>query len=1007
MRFHFADCVLDSELFELSRGGERVAVQPKVLELLLHLVENRDRVVKKRELLDTLWQGVSVSESSLTRAVSLARAAVGERDGDARLISTVRGRGYRLLVPVRTEEAAAQESPLPATHFVCREPELAIAREAFEAASAGRGQVLVLVGEPGIGKSRLAAEIADLAAARGAQVLWGRCHERDDRPGYWPWQQLLRAGLELWGADAFASALGPAAPDVAAILPELRERLPELPAPAGADPAQARFRLFDGVTRLLRARAIETPLALVLDDLHGADEPSLALLGFLSHELTGARILAVGTYRDHEAAGSRALQQTLVELARTQRPRNRLVLRGLGPECVERLMRAELGAEPDAALLDECLRRSEGNPLFLLELVHWLESRGPSDELPEGIRQVIGRRLAQLGEPCLRALEAAAVAGREFALGVAAHAAGVTEDEMLARLARAERGRVVTRVRGRPGLFRFAHVLFEEVLCDGLDTERRALLHRRVGESLEELYLPQPIARTDFTAPIPGPLLAALARHFSEAAPGGDARHALDYCARAGDCAMSVHAYLEAAQHFARALTHLPLVRDTEPELERRLWLGLADAEFCAGRNAEAGRAIERAVARARVLGDAALLGEAAIRVSQFKIGGDLLALVPARVSLLEEARAAQGESDSPLSARILVRLVEEMFWSDDPERADQLVTRATEIARRCGDKRALCEVLTAHRLYRLDPRTRAERGRVGEELITLAREMGSVGRELLARVDFRLCDLVEGADADGFDREIEQVARLAEEARLPAFRWMASRARTARALWQGKLREAESLLAATLALGDTAVPDVARLSHSTARLALRRMQGRFAELGPELTGGAKLSRTRGHRQAALALLYTQLGRAELARRALDEVWDKSFSTLRRDSNFAYNLALLTEACVALGERERCEALYELLEPFAGSHLAIQSIVTAGCASRFLGLIDAHFGRLAAAESHLLAAVAVEQRMRAAPHEVWARRDLAGVLERRGQRAAARAQRKDADALAGELGLAE
>src|SRR3990172_6984280 len=226
MRFRFSDCVLDAERFELSRGGRPVAVQPKVLELLLFLVRNHERAVTKQELLDAVWPDVATSESSLTRAVSFARRAGGEREKDARVIRTVRGRGYRIGVPVGVEAPEAAAAPSRDTGFVCRERELAAAIAALEEALAGRGQLLLLAGEPGIGKTRLALELAERARGRGAQPLWGRCQEGEDGRAYWPWEQALRAGIATWDADAVHRALGDAAAELAELLPELRERLP-------------------------------------------------------------------------------------------------------------------------------------------------------------------------------------------------------------------------------------------------------------------------------------------------------------------------------------------------------------------------------------------------------------------------------------------------------------------------------------------------------------------------------------------------------------------------------------------------------------------------------------------------------------------------------------------------------------------------------------------------------------------------------------------------------------
>jgi DNA-binding winged helix-turn-helix (wHTH) protein len=336
MRFRFADCVLDADRFELSKGGRPVPVQPKVLGLLLFLLRQGERTVTKEELLAAVWPDVVTTESSLTRAVSFARAALGERERDARIIQTVRGRGYRIGVPVTAEAGAptARRDVFVAARpddFVGREAELTEAATALDSAARGRGQLLLLAGEPGIGKTRLAQEVHALARARGMRARWGRCQEGERERTYWPWEQILRAELAEWDADAAHAAIGEAAAvEIAELVPELRQRLPELPRP-GDDAERARARLFDGVAALLGRSAAGAPLVLVLDDLHCADEPSLRLLGFLARELASLPVLVVATYRDADAHASPALVRAFAELARAHPERRTLVLRGLDP----------------------------------------------------------------------------------------------------------------------------------------------------------------------------------------------------------------------------------------------------------------------------------------------------------------------------------------------------------------------------------------------------------------------------------------------------------------------------------------------------------------------------------------------------------------------------------------------------------------------------------------------------------------------------------------------------
>jgi predicted ATPase len=585
MRFRFADCVLDADRFELSRGGEPVPVQPKVLDLLLFLLRQGDRTVTKRELLDGVWPGVATGESSLTRAVSFARAALGESERDAHVIRTVRGRGYRIGVPVAQEHAA----PAPrGSSFVGREAELAHAEAALAAAAGGRGQLLLVTGEAGIGKTRLAEEIEALARAQGVRVRWARCHEGERERAYWPWEQMLRADLAGWDADEAHAVVGEAgAAELAELVPELRQRLPELPRP-GKDAERARTRLFDATLALLGASAARAPLLLVLDDLHCADEPSLRLLSFAARALAGLRVLVVATYSDEGASASPALVRTLAELARGQPERRTLVLPGLDAPSAERWIRRALGEGAPERLVRACSARSEGNPLFLRELVHWLEANGSREipaeaPVPEGVRHVLRQRTAGLTAACRTTLEAAAVLGREFPAAVLASLCALEPPALLEQLEAAEAAGFVEAAPAQPGSFRFTHGLIAETLYGGLSAVQRARLHARAGEALEARYRPRPLAPTREPLPIRGAYLAELAHHFTAALPSGDAARALDYCERAGEHALGLLAYEEAERHFERALRVLEAASPADAERRARLATARAQAAARAG----------------------------------------------------------------------------------------------------------------------------------------------------------------------------------------------------------------------------------------------------------------------------------------------------------------------------------------------------------------------------------------------------------------------------------------
>ena len=446
--------------------------------------------------------------------------------------------------------------------FVGREAELAELHLGVDEAIAGRGSLFLLVGEPGIGKTRLAEELVRRARSRGACVLVGRCWEAGGAPAFWPWVQSLRSYVEQSEPDALRAQLAAGAADVAQIMPELRELFPDLPEPS-LEAEGARFRLFDATARFLKSAAAARPLVLVLDDLHAADEPSLLLLRFIAGEVGGSRMLIVGTYRNVDPTVRDPLASTLAELAREQVTR-RIALGGLTEADVARFVELDAGAIPVPGLIAALHAETEGNPLFLGEVVRLLAAEGRLAEvdartlwtlgIPQGVREVIGRRLGRLSAECIRVLTLASVLGRDFGLDALSTLSKLSGDELLDVLDEAVAARVVSAVPEAHGRLRFAHALIRETLYDGLTTPRRVQLHRRAGEALEAFY-----------GANPEPHLAELAYHFFEAAPGGDVAKALGYAQRAGESAVKVLAYEEAARLFELALQALDLTQPVDP----------------------------------------------------------------------------------------------------------------------------------------------------------------------------------------------------------------------------------------------------------------------------------------------------------------------------------------------------------------------------------------------------------------------------------------------------------
>ena len=438
--------------------------------------------------------------------------------------------------------------------FVGRLEELERLRNSLECALTGNGRLVMLSGEPGIGKTRIAVELAAHAESRGVRVLWGRCYEREGAPPYWPWVQAIRAYIDTCDPEVLRSALrGQTA--AAELVPQIAELLPDLePAVAPVDANEARFRLLDSLATFLKRASQTHPLMVVLDDLHAGDAGSLLLLEFVARELADSHLLVIGTYRDEELPQGHPLPETLAELRR-DRLVERLPLRGLTEADVARFIKESIGLVPPRDLVRAVYRQADGNPLFMTEVVRLLLEEGGltpermrshegwSVRIPEGIRQVIGRRLKRLSEHCRGVLTIGSVIGREFGFHLLHELTDeISEERVLELLDEAVAARIIDELPGAVGRYQFTHTLIQETLADELSRTGRARLHARVAQAFEELYGFEAEAHA-----------AELAHHFGEAEVLLGPEKLIRYSLLAGEAALATHAYEQALTHFERA----------------------------------------------------------------------------------------------------------------------------------------------------------------------------------------------------------------------------------------------------------------------------------------------------------------------------------------------------------------------------------------------------------------------------------------------------------------------
>ncbi|HWN58421.1 MAG TPA: AAA family ATPase, partial [Methylomirabilota bacterium] len=447
--------------------------------------------------------------------------------------------------------SGSEQNTLARNTFVGRERELAELVAACEAGADSDTHLFLIHGEPGIGKTRLADELASRAKATGLQVLWGRCWEGGGAPAYWPWIQVIRTFLGALDPERRKLVLeSEIAADtihsVAQIVPDLRHAQSHLRPSAvdNLDPNEARFRLFDAVTSFLKAGARSRPMLIVLDDLHDADEASLAMLRFMARELRGVPILLVATYRDAEVRRSPGLSKQIGELSREARA---IPLSSLSHSEVTKFVQSMLGQTPNDMLVAKLCATTNGNPLFVDGIIRSLMAEGAIDsagaldrpfKIPGGVREAIRSRLDTLSPASNSILTVAAAIGNEFEFNLCQSASEVCAEVANCLFDEASRAGIVTAL--GQGRYRFCHALIRAAVYDELDTNGRIRIHGKIAERMEEIY------RADID-----PHLAELAHHFRQA---GVTEKAIDYSVRAGKAATSVLAYADAMVHFQGAL---------------------------------------------------------------------------------------------------------------------------------------------------------------------------------------------------------------------------------------------------------------------------------------------------------------------------------------------------------------------------------------------------------------------------------------------------------------------
>jgi hypothetical protein len=905
------------------------------------------------------------------------------------------------------EGGAAVPEPIAtgsAEGFVGRSRELAVLRAAFRQAVTGDARLVLVAGEPGIGKTELARAFAREARRDGAVVLWGSGWEDGGAPPYWPWVQVLRGYGRQAGAEALAEAAGPQAAGLAQLLPELGGA----DAPAGSGP-WARFALFEAVCAVLDRASASAPLAVILDDLHAAGRPSVLLLRFAAAAGL-SKVLLLVTYRPAEAGLDPDIRDLIAALESAGTP---LVLEGLSGDEI-RLMLPGASADVVSAVQ----HRSEGNPLFVSQVARMLGHAAVSVgdvPVPAGIRQSVRHQVARLG-PATTSAMTGTVTAPEILATAAALGPGV-DPALVAAVLDAPAGAVAELLdraadagllrasQDTAGVYAFRHALIRETLYTELAPQARAEAHRRIAAVLEGGRRP---ARAGH---------AELAHHFLRAAPTGAeaAASAVEYSRLAGAEAMSALAYEEAAGHFRRALDAQTRAAEATPARRGELLVGLAEALTKSGPDPAATAVLDEAVRLARDTSQPRLLAASALLNAQYL---DFNAPADAAAALLREAAETLDPADHVLRARTLARLA--IAVAPEPAAARDAAEQAVRIAREAtahgpGDRAAASALAAAlaarqHVLWGTQDPRRALAG--ASEVVAASHRARDPDTELDGRV-LRLTHLLELGDGPAAHRVLPELDRLAEVMRQPAARLVAWSRRSTLAALAGDFPHAVQLARQAWQTGQAAgIPDAGPVHWGQlfavwlhAELPADDEHWMKHELR-ELVARSHLSVAHA---AALVQIEAADGAVEQARGRLDELVRTGMSGLRPDMMYVWTLAQLARCCSILRAARHAPRLYQALRPYGGqAAVAAGAVMCAGSTDFYLAGLAALAGDTRAAQRHYRAAISCHRRLGARPMLAHTLHEYALLLRRQsapGDLPAASAALAEARAIAAECGM--
>ncbi len=835
----------------------------------------------------------------------------------------------------------------------------------------GRGPRVVLIdGEPGIGKSFLLDAAVDVVAAESdVRILRGRSPHGGGAPAYWPWVQALR---RLAGDLRLPAPRRDGERTLASLVPDLFDGTPYEHASPVAD--EHRFELYSTVVETLARAARNEGVAVVLDDLHMADGPTLELLVFAAAD-AGPSVRFVVAFRGHELG-----DDAEKAVATLQSLGQRLILGPLDAEQVAVAMQRVAGVPVDPATAETVTGLTNGNPLFVREVTRLLAARGALDAtvepedlrtLPPEIREVIRQRVAPLGAEPVEILNAAAVIGRDFGFTLLRAVTGKTTNRLLEVLAAARDAGLVDEVRGEVGNYRFSHELVRATIYDDLPAAVRLDTHLRAADALDHLQGSDRVFEH--------------AHHLYEAALIASPERVADACERAGERAMQLLAFAEASRQFERAVQALETAGVLGSDRRADLLIRRGQALRRAGSEDTRACLVDAADA-ARDVSDAERFTRATLEMQRgIATIGTSPVVDRELVQHLEEALELLPPEDSAARVQVMALLSETGYWDGDLLRWQSLSADAVAMARRLDNDVVLARALMARHFAIWGPDTAPQRIAIADELVNVGERSRDAELVFMGR-DVRLTALLELGDIVGARHEVNAVRALYDELRQPVVQWALTRWDAFFALMEGRLDDAEEAMTRTAELGTRLQdPDAVAQYFGIQSFILSQERERLTDLEDAFREEAERHPHLAGYRAGMAYMQAVAGRKQEARIELDRFVERGLDAITRDQTWTAAIGLLCRVAAIVGDAETNRKIHELVAPYTDLCVIVgDGTAYGGSMAQFAALTAWRAGDLETAEDLFEQAMARNLTMGARPFTARAQRDLAEMLTERG-----------------------